>query len=560
MRHGAPRAYGWALLLFIFSLTVPVSSCVSDGGSGPGGAGYGGNGQPAADSLGLGEASVDITLDSGGCLDTDVSFTSSSDRAVRLPAGCLAFRDGTAVSELTVRIRPQAATTVAAGESGLRSAYQLLLVDGQGQPVPAGLDPPLEITIASQEQGGWYVTGYVDGDEWSQDDVDRATPYTLDAITRAMDGSGTVRVRQTGVFGIAYEPIPDTAAKADHGPPVVQSLDLLGDETTAALCTWTVINRLTAEIVVAGWEPLGAPIGSTWSLTRDGHVFTFTYSQEAGALPKLTLESPFSNLFRADVIQCSESSDARSTSSPMQGGCAEADCPDAAYIGSIRSTLIIDGGLSEWRSAFDELESVLSSPEKAVVYRIQTLESGQMRGVVGVLKAEASVPSIVDRFADESMLSDDDRILDIGCESVHPGELVWPAIFAGDWNLTLDVETTSCMPGRACRDGSSQRMRTFSPTCGRRIATGGYGNVAVPGGSDVVLNGSTLSFSGTGTRAETDCDPPGTYTATMTGSYTTDGDVLMGTRSASYTGLCSNGVAGISGTWKVIATGTRVEP
>jgi hypothetical protein len=169
MRHRVPSARGWLLLLFVFSLAALVSSCGSDGGgaggTGSGGGGPGGDGPPAADSLDLGEASVDLTLDSEGCLDTDVSFTTSSDRAVRLPAGCLTFRDGTAVSELTVRIRPQTATTVAAGESGLRSAYQLLLVDGQGQPVPAGFDPPLEITIASQEQGGWYVTGYVDGDE-----------------------------------------------------------------------------------------------------------------------------------------------------------------------------------------------------------------------------------------------------------------------------------------------------------------------------------------------------------------------------------------------------------
>jgi hypothetical protein len=290
-----------------------------------------------------------------------------------------------------------------------------------------------------------------------------------------------------------------------------------------------------------------------------------TYSQEDGGLPKLTLESPFSNLFLAEVTQCSEFLEAASSTSPMQGGCAEADCPDAAYIGSIKSTLIIDGGLSEWRSAFGELESVLSSPERAVIYRLQTLDSGQMRWIVGVLKAEVSVPSIVNRFADKSTLANDDRILTIGCESVHPGELVWPAIFAGEWNLTLDWDYTSCVPGRACTEGNqvyeySEVGGTFSPECGHRIATGGYGHVAVPGGSDVVLDGSTVSFGGTGMRAEPDCDPPGTYEVTMTGFYSTDGDTLTGTRNASYTGLCSDGVAGISGTWKVITTGTRIEP
>ena len=561
MRHTAPNARGWSALLFVFGLAALVCSCGGDGG-GDGGTGGGGDGPPAADSLDLGEASVDITLDSEGCLDTDVPFTSSRDRAVRLPAGCLTFRDGAAVSELTVRIRPQTATTVTAGESGLRSAYQLLLVDGQGQPVSAGFDPPLEIAIASQEPGGWYVTGYIDGDEWSQDDVDGAAPYTLDAITRARDGSGTVRVRQTGVFGITYEPIPDTAAKGDSGSPVVQTLELSGDETTPLLCTWTLINQLSAEIVVAGWEPLGAPLGSTRSLARDGHVFTFTYSQETGASPQLTVESPFSNLFRAEVTQCSASVDAASsTSSPMQGGCAEADCPDAAYIGSINSTLIIDGGLSEWLSAFGELESVLSSPERAVIYRLQALDSGQMRGIVGVLKAEASVPSIVDRFTDKSMLSDDDRLLAIGCESVHPGELVWPAIFAGEWNITITWAYTTCTPGVGCRqDDNLQHQRTLSPECGHRIATGGFGLVAVPGVSDVVLTGSTVSWNGSGTRAEPDCDPPGTYAVSMTGSYTTDGDTLTGTRNASYTGDCQNGIGGISGTWRATTTGTRIEP
>jgi len=147
------------------------------------------------------------------------------------------------------------------------------------------------------------------------------------------------------------------------------------------------------------------------------------------------------------------------------------------------------------------------------------------------------------------------------CESVHPGELVWPAIFDGDWDLTLDWDYNTCVPGSECTQGDTRYERTFSPQCGHRIATGGHGHVAVPGGANVALTGSTLSWNSTGTRPEPDCDPPGTYAISMTGSYTTDGETITGTRHASYTGLCrTDGVGGISGSWTVITNGTRKEP
>lgn len=146
------------------------------------------------------------------------------------------------------------------------------------------------------------------------------------------------------------------------------------------------------------------------------------------------------------------------------------------------------------------------------------------------------------------------------CEPVDLGVLVWPAIFAGEWDLTLNVETTSCEPGSACVDGTQLIERTISPECGHRIATGGFGVVAVPGAADVELIGNTVSWSGSGTRQETDCDPVLTYAVSMTGSYTTDGTTLTGTRTASYTGLCANGVGGISGTFSVTTSGVRSEP
>jgi hypothetical protein len=42
MRHTAPKARGWALLLFIFGLAALVSSCGGDGGN-DGGGNTGGN-------------------------------------------------------------------------------------------------------------------------------------------------------------------------------------------------------------------------------------------------------------------------------------------------------------------------------------------------------------------------------------------------------------------------------------------------------------------------------------------------------------------------------------
>ena len=149
------------------------------------------------------------------------------------------------------------------------------------------------------------------------------------------------------------------------------------------------------------------------------------------------------------------------------------------------------------------------------------------------------------------------------CEPEHVNHPVWPAIFDGDWNLTLNITSTSCdvgdTDGSSCRSSEFVEERVFRPRCGQRIATGGFGFIAIPGVADVTIDGNTISWSGTGTREESNCDVQSTYRVSMTGSYSTDGDTLTGSRRATYTGACYSGGTPVNGSWQVETTGTRVE-
>lgn len=388
----------------------------------------------ASDRLAVGSGSAALILTRDGCLPATVEVSTSTGVTVRVPQGCVGFRDARSDDRYTLRVAPESIATARAGEPGVQAAYRITLEDSAGVPVRASFDPPVELELPlPPEDGTWTVQGYVAGREWSQE-VEGADAVLLDRIGPTSPEQARMLVRQTGVTSVLFElPVspraPATLATGftagalalgvGTGPPQLftQTLALSGP-IELPLCSWQLINANTGYLHALAYDFGGVPLGGVMVDVKEGREFRVQTIDEGAGMSTLVLESVARNRFLARVLQCGETPDGTATSQEltedfMAGGCAESLCPESLFVGTIKAAITIpinDPAL--WLLYFEEVEGSLSLPERAVLRSFTGSEDGLI-GRFDILHSEASVPSLRGRLPEDWGGADDDRLMSL---------------------------------------------------------------------------------------------------------------------------------------------------